>query len=146
MKQRKPRKQNPNKHSDICRTKTDEYGNSILAIDNGVRIIVQLKLVKETRKRKLGNINIKTKTLYVKRIKERHLHRKSNAYGFNYNFLEGAKRFTKVRLEDNYSEWLIPVEDILQKGIFLHFLEQGFEKQIFVKLDVLEQYKRKNKY
>jgi hypothetical protein len=146
MKPRKPRKQNPNKHSDVVRSKTDEYGNSIIAKDNGVRLIITLKLVKETRYRRLGNVNLKNKTLNIKRTREKHLFHKSKAYGFNFHFLEGAKRFDKVRLEDNYDECLIPVKDILSKGLFLHFLAQGFEKQIFMKLDTLEEYKRKPKY
>lgn len=128
------------------RTKTDEFGNAILAKDNGVRIIIVLKLRGEGRSRRLGVLNIATNTLYIKRKRSQHLFKKNNSYGFNYHLLESAKRFEFIRLEDEYNEWLIPRQYLLEKGVFLHFKQIGFERQIFVPLALLEEFKRKNKF
>ena len=59
--------------------------------------------------------------------------------GFNYSSLkllqEKAKRmkFIHVRIYGKYKK--VSVKDLLEKGIFLHFLKSGFEKQIFYNVE-----------
>lgn len=124
----------------------DSDGNSILVsrIDNIIKLFIKLK--SERSKRMIGFININTKTFHVSRSRSLHLFRKLNAYGFCYNILAEAKSFDKIRLKDEVGEWLIPLEFILDKtnqNQFLHFKGKGgFELQIFVPLESIEQFKR----
>lgn len=127
------------------RTIDDERGNLLLTKSNGKRILLSLKLAAERRYRNLGFINIATKALHVRRDTGKHLMRAINGYGFNYKLLADAKKFDKIRLKDTNSEWVIPREFILSKGAFLHFLGQGFEKQIFIALDAIQEFKKENK-
>ena len=46
----------------------------------------------------------------------------------------------KTTAETN--EYVIPLEEILKKGDFLNFKQQGFELQIFLKKEIIEQWKR----
>jgi hypothetical protein len=54
--------------------------------------------------------------------------------------LEKTKRFYNIRLTDEFNVWLIPVKFILGSGFFLNFLEQGFERQIFVTLEQIKKF------
>ena len=135
---KKPRKP---KAEDKVKSRSDEKGNLLIIKNNGKRIILSLKLVAETRYRRLGVVNLAQKTLECRRKFSKHLLRKANAYGFNYNLLDTAKLFDKVRLMDEQNEWVIPREWILKNGSFLWFLHQGFERQIFANLVDIEQFK-----
>jgi len=130
-------------------SRMDENGNSITSVRNDNIIKLFLKLKSETRKRKIGFINTNTRTLYVERVREKHLFRKLNAYGFCYQIIKDAKQFNEVRLKDDYFEWLIPTAFILDKenAKFLNFKGSGgFELQVFISLDLLEQFKRPERF
>jgi hypothetical protein len=134
------------KVSDVkFRTIDDERGNLLRVANNGKRIVVSLKLASEERYRKLGFINLKQKVMNITRNSKIHLMRAIGGYGFNYRLLDEAKKFENIRLKDENSEWLIPRGYVLEKGSFLHFLAQGFEKQIFISLTDIEQFKRPSK-
>jgi hypothetical protein len=111
----------------------DKFGNSIIVSQN----VISLQLKAENRIREVGIINLQEKYLSVNRIREKHLFRKNNSYGFNHYILSNAKKFDKVMLSDDYGTWLIPIKLILEKGSFLHFNKEGFELQIFLPLDII---------
>lgn len=139
------------KEQEEIRTVTDECGNALLCVSNGKRIKLILKLISEqtpTKKksRRLGIINKAVKTFYIRRKRERHLFLKTNSYGFNYKILSEALLFDKIRLIDDVAEWLIPKKFILEEGKFLFFKSEGFEKQIFITLDQMEQFKKEPKF
>lgn len=139
----------PKKKKDNIAARMDEMGNSITAIRKDNIIVLFLKLKSETRKRKVGFVNTNTKTLHIARVRAKHLFRNYNAYGFCYQIIHDAKLFDKVRLKDDWFEWLIPTEFILNKenNKFLHFKGNGgFELQVFVSLDTLEQFKRPERF
>lgn len=133
------------KTTDRISTISDEFANNLILANNDVRLIIYLKLKAEKRKRKLGIINIATRTFYAKRNSKKHLFRKNESYGFNHKLLSETKRFDKVRLQDENSEWLIPVSYILENGSFLHFKGDGFERQIFIPLQKIVSFKRETK-
>lgn len=108
---------------------------------NGL-ITVKIKLHKESFARSLGTIVCAERTLHTKREKDKHLHIKSNSYGFNHALISGAKRFDKVMLIEGANRYLIPNEVILKQGTFLHFQSEGFEKQIFLNLDTISEYRK----
>jgi hypothetical protein len=111
----------------------DKNGNSIIISGN----VISLKLNSTTKAREIGVMNLQEKYLAVNRDREKHLFRKNNSYGFNHYILANAKKFDKIKLSDNYGTWLIPIKLILEKGSFLHFDIQGFERQIFLPLDII---------
>ncbi len=135
------------KTPDVIKSLTDSVGNSLICKDNGKRVIISLKLTAEDRYRRLGIINRATKTMEIRRKRGVHLYRKINGYGFNRQLLSDAKLFDKVRLFDEFGEWLIPVEYILKNGSYKNYIKLGgFELQQFVSLDEIEQFKRQPKF
>jgi hypothetical protein len=136
----------PTKVKSTIKTISDEQGNLVRCINNGKKVALSLKLVENPKSRKIGSIVISTKTLEVKRSREKHLFRKNSSYGFNHKLLKDAKLFDKVRLSDEYCEWLIPKTFILENGSFLHFKDNGgFERQIFIEIDKLNEFKKEFK-
>lgn len=119
----------------------DFENNLILFVDNGTRIKVFLKLKNIPEKRYIATCVRSTSTIRMKRDRELHLLRKVNAYGFNYEFLFNTT-FQTVQLADQFDNWKIPKEYILKNGSFLHFQKQGFERQIFLTLEQLEEFKK----
>ena len=134
------------KTPDQIRTDSDEYGNLIKCANNGKRIVLSLKLASETRHRKIGVINLKQKSLQIKRNRSKHLMYTFNGYGFNHKLLADSKRFDIIRLSDEHDEWVIPKQYILDNGKFLNFKGQGFELQTFVTLEQISQFKKEAKF
>lgn len=139
----RPKKQ---KAPDEIRTVGDDFGNLIKCANNGKRIVLSLKLTSETRHRKLGVINLKQRSMQIKRNRDKHLMYKFDAYGFNHKLLADSKLFDTIRLSDNIAEWVIPKEFILENGKFLNFKGQGFELQTFITLSQIEQFKKTPKF
>lgn len=119
---------------------SDEFGNKIIAEDIQIGQKLSLKLISETKQRFLGLTDLKNKKFIIKRDRKRHLFRNGNAYGFNHHILSNTKRFNKIMLSDNFDTWEIPVSYILEKGFFLNFKQQGFERQIFISLDDIKNF------
>jgi hypothetical protein len=136
---------NPKK-KDEFNSLTDENGNKLLIKNNSVRLVLYLKLKSESKSRKLGIVNLDQKVFEVKRVRAKHLFRKNQSYGFNHKLLDEAKLFDKIRLKDDFQEWLIPKNFILENGDFLYFKNNGgFERQIFIELDKIKEFSRKTK-
>ena len=114
----------------------DKFGNSIIVLNN----IISLKLKSESRQREIGVINPKERYFAVNRIREKHLFRKNNSYGFNHYILANAKKYDAIKLSDDFGTWLIPNKLIIEKGSFLHFNKDGFELQIFLPLDIITEF------
>lgn len=121
----------------------DDMENYLRIKSNDKLIQLSLKLKSENKLRRIGTVTKSTKTIDIKRKRGKHLHIKSNSYGFNYEVLNNKKSFDTVRLSDEISDWKIPLDFIMKNGKFLYFLQQGFEKQIFVTLEQIEQYRVK---
>lgn len=127
----------------------DNQGNNLIIRRKGKFITLFLKLASESFNRNIGRINTDTKVLHIKRKKGLHLFRKLNAYGICYQILEDGKLFEKVRIKDENDEWLIPKSWITDKEnkTLLHFKGNGgFELQVFLPLEEIEQFKRPVRY
>lgn len=122
----------------------DDSGNNKLHLKTTLRTkVLHLQLQSEgNRKRKIGVITRSTRTLVIRRNRDKHLFIKCNAYGFNDYVLRNTKSFDNISLSDEYASWKIPVKFILENGKHLNFKQQGFEKQIFVSLEEIEQFKK----
>lgn len=115
-----------------------------VAYDNKYNIFILLfnKEKHYKPKRFFGYFIEGIKLLHVTRNREKHLFRNLNAYGFNHEILYNFDNY-KIDLYDDYNNWLIPVQFILQNGKFLHFADNKLEIQIFVKLEQIENFKIK---
>lgn len=123
----------------------DEGLNKTISYHYDKRVVLYLKLKAEgNKKRKVGVITKSTHTMQVKRNREKHLFIKTMSWGFNDYILRRTELFDKIWLVDNWGdEWVIPVPFILENGHYFYFLKQGFEKQVFIKLEEIEQFKVK---
>lgn len=121
----------------------DEKGNALICYRTGNFIDIYLQIKKE--RRHIGSIYVNERVFETKRKLSKHLHRKSHSYGFNHQLLDKAKLFDHVRLMEDRGnriiiEYLIPRQIILDEGKYLFFLQQGFEKQIFLPLERIKQF------
>ena len=99
-------------------------------------------LLNRGQTRKIAVINMSTKTLYVKRSTKPHLHRKMNSFGFNYEIISNQIfPFDQVHLTvDKKKKYLISRSFIIENGQFLHHKKEGFELQIFLDINFLNQF------
>lgn len=123
----------------------DDEGGNKLRVQQNDKLTVLTLLLKGDKPRKIGTVTKSTRTIQMKRRKDIHLFRKGNAYGFCYYVLNNQTSIDYVSLSDELNHWKVPVKFILDNGKFLFFKEQGFEKQIFLSLEQLEQHKIKPK-
>lgn len=74
-------------------------------------------------------------TLVVERNPERHMFRKTKAYGFNYDLIRNGN-FSRVLVREVPSgrELETTRETILEYGQFLHFKSEKLEPQIFLRI------------
>lgn len=130
---------------DMVKEWPDKFGNKIEVIETSSGVFnIKLTLRGDPRKRLLGIINEKSREFMVRRDRTKHLFKKAMAYGFNDSLLRNTKKFEKVILIEDTGTFEIPVSDILSKGFYLNFKQQGFEVQIFMSLDELKPYKINN--
>jgi hypothetical protein len=120
----------------------DSFGNGIIVRRGGNTLRLSIRLANEQKERKVGEIDMPTRTLTVTRKRAKHLLNKGNAYGLNHKLIAEATRFDTVRIVDDFGSWSVPREYILENGKFLLFAKQGFELQIFISLDQIEQFKQ----
>ena len=128
----------------IKRSNPDEQGNYFQVEEKNGWLTVKLKLSKENTLRQLGKVELKTKTLELKRSKEKHLFRKNDSYGFNEHFIRTAKTFDKIQLYDDDGTYVFPKNIILEKGSYLHFKSIGFERQLFLPLSEIKKFQISN--
>lgn len=103
---------------------------------------IHLKLVGENKQRLIGNYYFKEKTIYVKRISEKHLYRATNSYGFNYVVINDPYLDIKwIVAEIDGAKYRFPKSMLDQYGTYLHFKQEGFELQKFLKLGLIKNYK-----
>jgi hypothetical protein len=119
----------------------DSFGNGIIVRRGGNTLRLSIRLANNPKERKIGEIDMSTRTLTVTRNRAKHLLQKGNAYGLNHKLIAEATRFDTVRIVDDFGRWDIPREYILENGKFLLFAKQGFELQIFISLEQIQQFK-----
>ena len=84
--------------------------------------------------RNIGWLNDSGDTFHCQRNPTKHLHYKSHSYGFNFELLRDGN-FVWVIIHLPFNEVLVTSRNhILEKGSFLHFKNEGFERQIFLPL------------
>jgi hypothetical protein len=103
---------------------------------------IHLKLKGEDRFRAIGNYYFHEKTLYLKRKSEKHYHRVTKSYGFNYNIITDPYLDVKYICADiDDVKYRFPKSAIDDFGTYLHFKQEGFELQRFLKFALIKNYK-----
>lgn len=122
----------------------DNHGNVLILEKTKNRTSIYLRLATERHRRLVGHICHKYLVLHVERELDKHLLNKANAYGFNYTLLDKGRTFNYVCLHetDTNRVYLFDKSWAIENGQFLFFKEQGFEKQIFVSRDLLQQWRK----
>ena len=101
--------------------KADNEGNLIIinrVTDSQIIIKIELKGKTGRKVLNIGTINPTTKCFELKRKRTKHLHRKSNSYGFNHYILSTGQLFDYILLTDEHGTYKIPVSVILA-GVLL---------------------------
>lgn len=88
--------------------------------------------ISEKHRRNIGKLV--NDTFYCQRRPE-HFHRLTKSYGFNYELVKYSPFiFICVELQSGEKIWTTR-QTVLEKGKVLNFKKQGFELQIFLKLE-----------
>lgn len=117
-------------------SKGDGFGNLLYV--KGKKIF--LKLSSEIRPREIATFSDSQKLIYMIRQPE-HLHRKSNSYGFNHELIKTSVSSTHILLTCPEGVFKIPLKFIEDNGNYLFFKQQGFEKQLFLPVELLADFK-----
>lgn len=105
----------------------DKDWNEIYQKDNS--FFLHLRLIGQTRK--LGSLSPKNE-LFIRRYKK-HIFRKLDAYGFNYNLLKALPPEMKVIVrEEDWTELYTHVRTIIEQGNYKYYVQEGFEMQVFL--------------
>jgi len=115
----------------------DKFGNALIGMRDEEKILLELCLV-GFKPKKIGTIWLHKRNFETSRIREKHLMRSVNGYGFNFELMSKTKLFDTILLNDEYSAWKIPRHIILEQGTYFNFKQKGFELQIFLSLEQLK--------
>jgi len=118
----------------------NDNGDFFKISQKGGLLKISLKLKSEPGSRNIGEVKLDDKTLLLKRNKAKHLFKKNNSYGFNEYLIENGKTFDKIMLADDDAVYLFPKTLVKEKGNYLYFKQEGFEKQIFLALDEIKKH------
>ena len=117
--------------------RTDKYGKKLMIGNSGV----YLKLKSENKMREVFKIRGTSVEKYVAKKNIMRAVGENGAIGFNYNALKILKERMRIRKitvrVGGQSPVVVPIQKIFDKGKFLHFLEGGFELQLFFPLEFL---------
>lgn len=130
-------------------TNHDQLGNCMLIqqepVHGNIRILLEL-IGENKRQRNLGEVNTSTKTLYVRRDRDKHYMLNVGGYGFNYTVINDLRGFLFDRVllheivGDRNRYFMVPVDIVKSCGKVLNFKTQGFEVQLFLKHEYYEQF------
>lgn len=120
---------------------TSKEGHRFEADEKDGYLYITLHLKGSKRGRAIGRVRLADRVLEVERKREKHLMRKANSYGFNEYVLRQAKTFDKIELKDDYGTYLFSRQLVIDMGKYLHFKEEGFEKQLFLSLNIITNHK-----
>lgn len=121
----------------MAATLTSKEGHRFEVEEKEGYLYITLRLKGKKAGRNIGRVRLADRVLEVSRKRDKHLMLKANAYGFNEYVMRTAQKFDVVELTDEYGTYSIPRQLILNMGKYLHFKEEGFEKQLFLSLNII---------
>lgn len=115
----------------------DYHGNTVFVKGGKIR----LRIKGTDRVRTLFHIHKDLNYIACERKPSKHLHRKSNSYGFNWDVLQKADIVENVLVREGKKNYLVPIQEIKNRGTFLWFSTKQCELQIFLSLDEIKKYR-----
>lgn len=106
----------------------------------GNLLTISLKL-KNKPLRDIGIVDMSSRIIMMKRERRKHLFKKTNSYGFNEYLIRNGKTFDNILLSDEDGFYLFPKEVVIENNSYLHFKSDGYEKQLFLPLEIIYAYK-----
>ena len=123
----------------------DDSGRNKLMVKQNTKLMSLTLKLQGFKSRHIGTVTKSTKTIEMRRERNKHLFININGYGFNHYVLKNQTSVDWIRLSDDTgSHWKIPVKYVLDNGTFYFFKSQGFELQQFLSLENLEQFRVKS--
>jgi hypothetical protein len=122
--------------SDVKFYKKDRDGNVLYVTGTDIKLYIK----SENRHRNIAAFNPEERVIYITR-KEKHKHIKSNSYGFNEALLNQSVTSTHIIFRCPEGIFKIPIKFIQDNGNYLHFAKQGFELQLFIPLEIMEEFR-----
>tara|TARA_R100001198_G_C5243345_1_gene221703 strand:+ start:29240 stop:29629 length:390 start_codon:yes stop_codon:yes gene_type:complete len=111
---------------------TDSAGNK-LTIAGGE---VKLDLAHKTKTRNIGRfIKTSENTIYFKRARERNMFLKKPSWGIHWEVLNLLSDNDSINITTEFCTYWVNVKKAKETGEFLHFKNQGFEKQFFIPIE-----------
>ena len=108
----------------------DGQGNELVCMDGGKLFI---RLAMEEKSRLIGTVKRRNGVVkYFKPVKEKNRHRKTNSWGICWMVLNRMPEDGEIVFYSPEAVYSIKVGRARERGSFLHFLKEGFEKQFFV--------------
>jgi hypothetical protein len=137
----------------VTHQRSDRAGNMLIVKEEpvyGTRKFY-LHLMAEKNPRLIGECDRNQKLMFMKRDWDKHYHFQMRAFGFNWVVLKESQQFDRIllqikRSEDYYEYYLVPKKFILDFGQVKEFNKTGFEIQIFLRAEYLEQFKTKERF
>lgn len=99
---------------------------------------IYLKLASEDKNRTLGKV--KGDIFFCKRVRDKHLFRQNSSYAFNINIIEQLG-VNYIELYEDSGIFKFPVDVLRQYGEYLHFKSEGFERQLFLPLTIIDKWR-----
>lgn len=137
----------------IAQRVSDDRQNQLIVRVNKeeTRLKIHLKLAAEADQRRVAEVDLKEKKMYMKREHGKHYHYTSKSYGFNWTVLNQCSGWDTLVLTVRYDDadvemFAIPRKVLIQQGRVLNFNSKGFELQKFVPLSVIQEYKVKGDF
>ena len=116
----------------------DGSGNILTLVGNNIK----LRLLDKNRALEIGVLNRHDKWIFCKRNESKGQRmRAGNRYGFNYAMLKCSTIATHILLKCESGKYKIPIDFIMEKNNYGHHKKAGMEKQLFVNVDDILQFK-----
>ena len=91
--------------------------------------------------RQIGYIDIPKRTFHCYRDSTKHLHIKSNSYGFNYFLIDERFGIDRINVKIDRSAYEFGIDVLREQSSVLNFKSQGFEVQRFLPVEIILQHK-----
>lgn len=126
----------------------DENGNKLvfkMCFNQYLRPVtatVYLKLADSpSYPRQIGYVDVPTKTFHCFRDSAKHLHIKSNSYGFNYFLTDKKFGIEKIKVKIDNVSYCFDTELLNSDSAVMFYKSQGFEVQKFLPFDIIKNHK-----
>lgn len=125
-------------------TITSKEGHRLVADEKDGFLYITLHLKGQKYGRNIGRVRLADRVLEIVRNSTKHMLQKNQSYGFNEYVIRNGKTFDRIEFMDESGTYLFPRQLVIDMGKYLYFKDEGFEKQMFLKAEIIYKYKIKS--